>query len=124
MKHKGVFIGFYNHEWRILISSDPNAKWARGCQDSCANGDPYPYSPDGARFIRFESLPEEAKELCKKWIAEAIEIAKIKIKEEENRKKRAEEEKRKREEEKFRREVINPWLKAVEDEMETTNENR
>lgn len=116
MKHKGVFIGFHNHEWRILISSDPNAKWVRGCQDSCAHADPFPQSPDGAYFIDFKTLPDEAKELCKKWIAEAIEIAQIKIKEQENRKKRVEEERRKQEEEKLKKEVLNPWLKAVEEE--------
>ena len=113
LKHKGVFIGFRNYDWVIYISSDPQAKWVRGCQDSCAHGDPLPQSPDGARLIDFSELPEEARDLCKQWIEEAIKIAKAKIEEKEREEYERQLEKLLERREKKRREIDDPWIEAV-----------
>lgn len=77
-KHKAVFIGFDNHEWIELASSDPNAEWKRGCQDSCAHGNPRPYSKN-AYLLPITSLPKEFQPTAFKWVAEAKEICKEKI---------------------------------------------
>lgn len=70
-KHRGVFVGFHNHDWTVLFSSDPNAEWSRaGCYDSCSNGDARPQSKT-AKLIRFHDLPEGAKPLALQWVAEA-----------------------------------------------------
>ena len=82
MKHKGIFIGFDDqYNWRVLISSDPKARWKRGCQDPRAYANPYPTSPDGAYFVGLEMLPEEAQKLELKWRNAAVEIARKRIQE-------------------------------------------
>src|SRR5690349_17225129 len=70
MKYKGIFIGYHNHEWCCMISSDPKAEWWRGCQESRANGDPRPQSRT-AKFVSFNDLPEVGKKLVAKWFEEA-----------------------------------------------------
>jgi hypothetical protein len=115
MRHKGVFIGFDNHDWIVLFSSDPNANFRRGCQNSCANGNPLPIS-DEATLITFGQIPEEAKPLAIRWTQEAIEIARTRIEAAEVKKaKRLAEEKAKKEEE-YNNEIRQPWLTAVNKE--------
>ncbi|HHK40968.1 MAG TPA: hypothetical protein ENJ50_01000 [Planctomycetaceae bacterium] len=68
---------------------------------------------DGVSFVSFDALPDEAKPLAEQWVREAIEIARQRIKEgEERRRLREQDEERKREED-YVKNVINPWLKAV-----------
>jgi len=112
LRHKGVFIGFRNHNWVVYISSDPNAKWIRGCQDSRLEGSPLPRS-DEATFVQYHDLPADIRIEVKQQVAEAIRIAKGMIqqtKEEESRKMKRQ---RKEKERRFRESVINPWREYI-----------
>lgn len=117
LHYKGIMIGFINHDWVVLASSDPKAEWVPGCQDSCAiNVDCMPKPTDGkARLVSMDDLPKQARPLAEQWVREAIDIARQKIdawqRQEEDRQ-RQEELKR---EQKHKREVVDPWLRAVEE---------
>lgn len=117
MRHKGIFIGFHNHDWVVLASSDPDAEWRSGCQDSCAYGDPLPQSKT-ARLIGINKLPPEAQGLALQWVEEAIEIARKQISEHEERKRQREVEEQRLRAEKHECEVVAPWRRAVAEEKE------
>ncbi len=107
--HKGVFIGYDNHKWVVCVSSDPEAKWFRGCQNSAAHGDPYPHSKT-ARILRWNECPEEVKESVLPIIKDAVVlccglIAKREAKEAEERE-IAELEAKLRQ-----KEIVNNWVK-------------
>jgi hypothetical protein len=78
-QHHGVFIGFHNHNPCALFSSDPTATdWRRGYNNSCGYGDPQPVS-ESAKLVPFYDLPDAGKEVALRWVEEAIEICKEKI---------------------------------------------
>ena len=114
LRHKGVFIGFHNHEWCVRFSSNPFAEWIPGCQDARAYGSCWPKPvEDGVRFVSFDGLPEEAKPLAEEWIREAIEIARQRIEDGKKRKRLREQEEERKRDEDYVNNVITPWLKAV-----------
>ena len=70
----------------IRIASKPDAKWHRGCQDSCAHGNPHPKLEEGASWVtvwdgKMKPGPWEPKicEVIQYWIYKAIEVENAKL---------------------------------------------
>lgn len=116
LKHKGIFIGYHNHDWCVLFSSDPKAEWWRGCQESRANGDARPQSKT-AKFVSYDELPDAGKKLAVKWVAEAIKIARKEMKESEKREKAEVEIKQQQAKREWLDNIVSPWEKAAQEEL-------
>ena len=79
--HRGVFIGFHNHDWIVCALSDPSAKWSRGCQHSACNGDPWPQVVSGKLLGYGNRIPSEIQSVIDPLVTEAVEIMRVKIEE-------------------------------------------
>lgn len=113
-RKKGCFIGFHNHEWVVLFSSDPLAKWERGCQNSCAYGDPRPQS-NSAHFIAFRDIPDEAKPIAIKWYEDLVAECIAKVKSAKEAKERAALADREKKDKERIEQIVNPWLEAIKE---------
>lgn len=110
-KHEGILVGFTSLGFRLLISSDPYAKWERGCREG-SNGNPMPYSKT-ARSISLSDLPPRARDLAMRWAKEAIQKIKREIWAEKGRNARKTLEALRKEQQKHKEEVVKPWMDAV-----------
>jgi hypothetical protein len=108
-KYRGIFIGFDNHSWVEFASTDPDAKWTLGCQDSCAYGDPYPSSV--AKLVSISCLPVSAQVTAKRWIEEAKAICVEKIKNHEEQKENERKEKELEADKEYQKKVAEKWAK-------------
>lgn len=72
----GALIGYRNHVWFILFSSDPSARCLRASgQNSRVYGDTSPRLDAGACWITFKELPIEASGRAEAAVKKAKQIA-------------------------------------------------
>ena len=58
----GVYFFAHNHKIEIWVASNPIATPVKGCQDSCANGNPFPSFSGDEKWWPYAKIPSSVKE--------------------------------------------------------------
>ncbi len=71
--YKGVYLCAHNFDIEIYISTNPEAEYAKGDQNSCAHGNPWPRSAN-AELIPYDHAPEIAQKKADQILPEIYAI--------------------------------------------------